>query len=95
MGEGFYGSVRSSLHNLQILTKQVNTLMVTTVDKHMGAEQGMEKIALQIIGGVEYIFFRMPVEFRVRDFFDRAAEIEVDQLHAFTNAKDGLVLLIE
>lgn len=69
--------------------------MVTAVDKHMGTEQGMEKIALQIIGGVEYIFFRMPVEFRVRDFFDRTAEIEVDQLHAFADAEDGLVLLIE
>lgn len=64
--------------------------MVAAVDEHMGAEQGVEKAVLQIVGGVERVFPRMPVKFWIGDFPDRAAEIEIDQLHPLADPEDRL-----
>lgn len=67
--------------------------MVAAVDRHMGAEEGMEEGAGQIVGGVDDILFRVPVKLRIGDLSDRAVKIEIDKLHALADAEDGLLLI--
>lgn len=90
MGESFRSSVAGVLHDLKIPAGKADTLMVAAVHKHIGAEEGMEKMAGQIGGGMEYILFRMSVQARIGDLYDRAAKVEVDELHSLTDTEDRL-----
>ena len=62
------------------------------VDQHMETEEGMEKGTGQVVGRMEGVLFRMPVHVLVGYFPDRAAEIEVDELHALADAENGFLL---
>lgn len=95
MGEGFCSSVAGSLHDLQILSGQIDALMMAAVHEHVRAKKGVEKIAGHIVGGVEYIFLRILVQLSVGHFPDRAVKIEVDELHPLADAENGLVLPAE
>lgn len=95
MGDSFRRFVGSILNNLQILTKQVNALMMIAVDEHIGSEEGMKKTAGKIIGGVQYVGALLLVEVSVGNFFNGSLKIKVDELHPFTDAKDRLFLIIE
>lgn len=95
MRESFRCSVGSALYDKQALAGQINTLMMVTVDENMRAEEGMKKMTGQVVGGVKNISLWILVQFPVTYFPDRAAKIEVDELHSLTDAEDGLTLLIE
>ena len=68
---------------------------MAAVHEHVRAKKGMEKIAGQIVGGMEYILFRMSVQPGMGNLSDRAVKIEVDELHPLTDAEDRFFMLIE
>lgn len=90
MRDGLSFFVLGILDDLQVFPEGIDTLMVAAVEQHMGTEEGMQKGAGQVVGWVEGIFSRMPVQRPVRYFPDRAAEVEVDELHAFADAENWL-----
>lgn len=95
MRESFRRSIGSILYDKQVLAGQINALMMIAVDEHVRAEEGVEKVTGQIVGGVKDIPLWILVQLSVAHLSDRAAKIEVDELHALTDAEDGLILLIE
>lgn len=95
MGDGLGLLVLGILDDLQVFPESIDTLMVAAVEQHMGAEEGVQKGAGQVVGRVESIFSRMPVQGTVGYFPDRAAEIEVDELHAFADAQYRFLLPAE
>lgn len=95
VSESFRRCVGSVLYDKQVLAGQINTLMMIAVDKHMGTEEGVQEMTGQIVGRVKHVFLRILVQFPVAHLSDCAAKIEVDELHALTDAEDGLILLIE
>ena len=95
VGDGLGLLVLGILDDLQVFPEGIDTLMVAAVEQHMGAEEGVQKGAGQVVGRVESIFSRMPVQGTVGYFPDRAAEIEVDELHAFADAQYRFLLPAE
>lgn len=95
MGEGFRGSVAGALHDLQAAARLINALMMIAVDEHVRAKEGVQEMAGQIVGGVKDVSGWILVQLSVVHLSDRAAKIEVDELHALTDAEDGFSLFIE
>ena len=92
MNDGFRRFIRRILDNLEIFAGDIDALVVIAVDKHMGAKEGMEKTAGQIIGGMQYVFCIFLVEPAVCNFPDGAVEVQIDELHSFAYAENGLFL---
>ena len=95
MGDSFRFPVRGILDDIQIFAKSIDTLMMIAVDLHMGTEEGMEKRTGQVIGGMVDIFFRFLMQGLIRNLPYGAMKIQVDELHAFADAENGLFLFIK
>ncbi len=88
---GFYDMIRTSLNNLQIFTRHLDTLVMIAVDHHMWAEKSMQKRTRQIFGRMKNICFRMLVQLSVENFPDGTMEIQIDQLHSLADSYNGFI----
>lgn len=75
MRESFRRSIGSVLYHKQVLAGQINALMMIAVDEHVRAEEGVEKMTRQIVGGVKDIPLWILVQLSVAHLSDRTAKI--------------------